>query len=221
MTSFLIPDKPLVRSVRAERSLDAADRQAIERDIHDGVQQRLTALKIRLGMAADRFHERGEREAELAFAELADQMDEAIDELRAIARGVYPALLASDGLGGALAAAGRRAAAPVTVTAAGTRRYPPEIELAVYFTALAAIDNAEKHAGSATIAVSISEAWGRLRFSVSDDGSGFDPGRGSRGAGLTNMRARLAAVGGSLEIESGPSCGTRVSGTVPLQCVRT
>ena len=198
------------------RSVDVADRLALERDIHDGVQQRLTALRIRLGIAADEFSAWGNADAGAAFATFGDQVAEAIDELRAIAHGIYPPLLASDGLATALADACRRASSPVSVVTTGTGRYSPEIELAVYFTAPAAIDNTEKHARPGPVTVALSHTGDRLRFSISDEGPGFDPARVAAGGGLTNMRARLAAVGGSLEVESHPAHGTRVAGTVPL-----
>jgi signal transduction histidine kinase len=202
--------------VRGLPSLAGADHVAIERDIRDGVQQQLTALRIRLSMAAEDFSGSGDPRAGAAFATFGDQVDEVIDDLRAIARGICPPLLASGGLSAALAAAGRRASSPVSVVATGTRRYSSDVELAVYFTVLAAIDNAEKHAGPGRVTVALSDTGDQLSFSISDEGGGFDPARVAAGGGLTNMRARLAAVGGSLEVESHPSQGTRIAGTVPL-----
>jgi signal transduction histidine kinase len=202
--------------VRNVRSYDAPVRLAIAPDIHDGVQHRLTALRIRLSMAAKTFSGSGDPEAGAAFATFGDQVAEVIDELRAIARGIRPPLLASGGLSAALAAAGGRASAPVSVIATGTGRYSSEVELAVYLTALAAIDNAERHAGPGRVTVALSETGERLSFSISDEGPGFDPARVAAGGGIANMRARLAALGGSLEVESHPSQGTRIVGTVPL-----
>jgi signal transduction histidine kinase len=103
----------------------------------------------------------------------------------------------------------------VSVVATGARRYSSEVELAVYFTVLAAIDDAEVHTGPRRVTVALQETGERLSFSIIDEGAGFDPARVAAGGGLTNMRARLAAVGGSLELQSHPSQGTRIAGTVP------
>ena len=119
-----------------------AERERIEKDLHDGAQQRLTGVRIRLAEGAERFHE-DERIGQL-LRDLGREVQDAIDELRQFAQGVYPQLLTSGGLSAALAAAGRRAAQPVRVLARGVRRYPPEVEIAVYFTCLAAMDNAAK-----------------------------------------------------------------------------
>ena len=126
-----------------------ADRRRIERDLHDGVQQRLTGLRIRLALAAESFQERGDTDASAALNGFGEEVQQAIEEVRAFARGVYPLMLASEGLGAALVSASRYAAEPITVSARGIRRCRPEVESAVYFTCLAAIDNAAKHAGPA------------------------------------------------------------------------
>lgn len=144
-----------------------------------------------------------------------EEAEQAIDEVRALARGVYPALLASSGLCPALVSASRCAAAPVSVSARGIRRCRPEVENAVYFTCLAAIDNAAKHAGPAQISVDARDTADALHFTVCDTGCGFSPDRTSSGAGMTNMRDRIAALGGTLSVDSGPSRGTRLHCSVP------
>ena len=192
-----------------------ADLQRIERDLHDGVQQRLTGLRIRLALAAESFQERGDTDASAALTGFGDEVQEAIEQVRAFARGVYPLLLASEGLGAALVSASRYAADPITVSARGIRRCRPEVESAVYFTCLAAIDNAAKHAGPADVSVRAWDTAQALHFTVSDTGCGFDPNRTPSGAGLSNMRDRIAAVGGTLAVDSRPSHGTRLRGTVP------
>jgi signal transduction histidine kinase len=192
-----------------------ADRQRIERDLHDGIQQRLTGLRIRLAVAADGFQARGDTDASAALNRFGDEVQEAIEEIRAFARGVYPELLASMGLGAALASASRYAAAPVTVSARGIRRRRPEVENAVYFTCLAAIDNAAKHAGPAQISVHLWDTAHALQFTVCDTGCGFDLSRTPAGAGLTNMRDRITALGGTLTVDSSPAHGTRLHGSVP------
>jgi signal transduction histidine kinase len=192
-----------------------ADRQRIERDLHDGVQQRLTWLRIRLALAAEAFQQRGDTDASAALNGFGDEVEQAIEEVRAFARGVYPPLLAAEGLGAALVSASRYAAEPITVSARGIRRCRPEVESAVYFTCLAAIDNAAKHAGPARVSVRVWDTAQALHFTVSDTGCGFDPKRAPIGAGLSNMHDRIAAVGGTLAVDSRPSQGTRLRGSVP------
>jgi signal transduction histidine kinase len=192
-----------------------ADRQRIERDLHDGVQQRLTGLRVRLALAAESFQERGDTDASAALNGFGEEIQQAIEEVRAFARGVYPLLLASEGLGAALVSASRYTAAPVTVSARGIRRCRPEVESAVYFTCLAAIDNAAKHAGPAEVSVRAWDTAHGLHFTVGDTGCGFDPNATPSGAGLSNMHDRIAAVGGTLAIDSRPAHGTRLHGSVP------
>ena len=144
-----------------------------------------------------------------------EEVQQAIEEVRAFARGVYPLLLASEGLGAALVSASRHAAAPITVSARGISRCRPEVESAVYFTCLAAIDNAAKHAGPAEVYLRAWDTAQALHFTVRDTGCGFDPDATPNGAGLTNMHDRIAAVGGTLAVHSRPSHGTRLHGTIP------
>jgi signal transduction histidine kinase len=192
-----------------------ADRQRIERDLHDGVQQRLVGLRIRLALAAESFQERGDTDASAALNGFGEEVQQAIEEVRAFARGVYPLLLASEGLGAALVSASRYAAAPITVSARGIRRCRPEVESAVYFTCLAAIDNAAKHAGPADVSVRAWDTAQALHFTVGDTGRGFDRNATPSGAGLSNMHDRIAAIGGTLAVDSRPSHGTRLHGSVP------
>jgi signal transduction histidine kinase len=190
------------------------ERRRIERDLHDGAQQRLVALRVRLGLVAERLDEDAPSSAG-AVRDLERQVDETIDEVRSFARGIYPSLLAERGLTEALRAAGRSAPVPTIVDAALIGRYPPEIEATVYFSCMEALQNAAKHARGATgVTISLSHN-PHLRFAVSDDGSGFDTAHTNGGAGLTNIRDRLAAVGGALHVESGPGSGTRISGVIP------
>jgi signal transduction histidine kinase len=201
----------------ARRLVAAADaeRERIEQDLHDGVQQQLSALRIRLALAADSFHERGDTEASEALEGFGDDVDDAIDNVRDVARGVYPALLTSDGLSAALIAAARRGAPGVTVHGHDLRRCRQEVETAVYFSCLAALDNAAKHAGARQVSVRLTDTGDALRFAVRDSGAGFDPRRTHAGRGIAHMRDRLTAIGGTLTIDSAPAQGTRVSGHVP------
>lgn len=207
-----------LREVRASRKRLAVaadtERQRIERDIHDGAQQQLTALQIRLEMAAERHHTHDEDEISTELRRFARDLEEAIEELRELAHGVYPPLLASAGLGAALTSAARHAARPVTISCR-IGRSTPEVERAVYFSCVEAMQNAAKHAGPSDVAVKVWETADALRFSVRDTGNGFDPASAPAGAGITNMRDRVGAVGGTLIIDTSPSKGTGVTGEVP------
>jgi signal transduction histidine kinase len=190
------------------------ERRRIERDLHDGAQQRLVALRVRLSLVADGIDAQSPDSAH-AIRELEDQVDETIDEVRSFARGIYPSLLAERGLTEALRAAGRSAPVPTIVDAASIGRYPPEIEATIYFSCMEALQNAAKHAHGATgVTIALTHN-PHLRFEVSDDGDGFDPSNTNGGTGITNLRDRLSAVGGELHVESSPGHGTRISGVIP------
>jgi signal transduction histidine kinase len=191
------------------------ERRRIERDLHDGAQQRLVALRIRLGLAGELMREDPARGPELV-RELGTEAEEALEEVRSLAHGVYPSLLADQGLTDALRALSRNGSL-VSRVDGSVGRFAPEIESAVYFCCLEALQNATKHAAEATsVTISVFED-DELRFVVEDDGAGFDQSRLRPGEGLTNMQDRLAAVGGELLIESRPGAGTRVSGRIPLR----
>ena len=199
------------------RIVAAADgeRRRIERNLHDGAQQRLTALAIKLSLACELAESHDDQVAEL-LAELRTDVREAADELRCLAHGIYPPVLVESGLAAALSAVARRSTLPITVHAAPLRRYPAEIEAAVYFCCLEAIQNACKHAGDrARLDVRVWADDAALAFEVSDDGQGFQASRCGLGAGFVNMQDRLCALGGSLRVESAPGQGTRVAGSVP------
>jgi signal transduction histidine kinase len=203
------------RTTRDVLAAGDAERERLAQDLHDGAQQHLTALRVRLSLAADCFGERGETEASAVLQEFGDDVDHLIDELRHLAHGIYPALLTSFGLAPALTSAGERSGRAVTVQANGVRRCRPEVEIAVYFSCLAALDNAAKHAGPVPVSVDLSDTGGALDFTVCDSGAGFDPAETQVGAGIANMRDRIAAVGGTLAVDSAPGRGTRVHGSVP------
>jgi signal transduction histidine kinase len=193
-----------------------AERRRIERDLHDGAQQRLISLMVGLGEARELLTS-DSRAASVALNELKQELEGALDELRDLARGIYPPLLWDSGLPDALSAAAARAPIACRVETDGVGRYPSELEAAVYFCCVEAIQNASKHAGEAARAsISICEEADRLVFAVRDDGKGFEPGQARPGIGLTSMDDRLGAIGGRLEIESAPGRGTQVRGSVPL-----
>lgn len=193
-----------------------AERRRIERDLHDGAQQYLVAIAVKAGLIQQLAGVDAARGKAL-LDELASDTQSALDELRSLAHGIYPPLLSSAGLGEALGAACRRAPLPTDLDAADLRRYAPQLEAAVYFCCLEALQNAAKYAGrDASARVAIWEEAGGLLFEVADDGVGFDAAQFNAGAGLTNMSDRLGAVGGRLSIESQPGKGTRVKGAIPL-----
>ena len=195
---------------------DAARRQ-IERNLHDGAQQHLVALAVNLRLARQ-IAESDVDVAKQMLEQLGHDLQDAVQELRNLAHGIYPPLLVDRGLAEALSAAGGRAALPTTVSANGIGRYSPEVEAAVYFCCLEAMQNAGKHAGDgATIQVRVWEDEGALFFEVADDGAGFDPStRATPGAGFVNMGDRVGAIDGTLGVESAPGQGTRVSGRIPV-----
>src|SRR5437764_11031467 len=188
-----------------------AERRRIERNLHDGAQQHLVALAVKVRLL-EQLAERDPERARSLMTQLQADVRSAIEELRSLAYGIYPPLLSSAGLGVAMSAACRRAPLPASVEAAGVARHALEIEAAVYFCCLEALQNAAKHAGpGASARVRIWEDAGGLLFEVSDDGAGFAPTDHADGAGLTNMRDRLGAVGGSMRVES-DSQVTRIQG---------
>jgi signal transduction histidine kinase len=205
-----------LRASRA-RILAAADaeRRRIERDLHDGGQQRLVALRIRLELAEELMKQDAGR-ARSMLQTLGSEIDNALDELRSLAAGVYPSLLVARGLADAIRTAALQSPVPTVVEVDGSDHYPQEIETAAYFCCIEALQNVAKHAPDATSASIALSRNGDLRFEVRDDGPGFVVDEGAAGDGLMNMRDRLAAVGGELEIRSTPGSGTVVVGTIPV-----
>jgi signal transduction histidine kinase len=201
---------------RASRLTAEQDtRQKIERDLHDGAQQRLLALRLKLGLVANDLAERDPAGAQ-ALGALERDVDAAIDDLRSLARGIYPYVLVGTGLREALRATGRGAALPTRVQADRLGRYSPEIETTVYFSCSEALQNAAKHAVAATgVTISVWQDQ-ELHFEVRDDGEGFDVERTPHGTGLRNLTDRLSVVGGTMRIESAPGHGTALSGSIPL-----
>ena len=189
-------------------------RRMIERNLHDGAQQHLVALAVQLKLVRQ-MAERDPSQVADRIDALSDAVDETLQELRDLAHGIYPPLLADKGLPDALASAARRATVPVTVVTDGLGRYGADAEATVYFCVLEALQNAGKYAGDdASVTVEVREEAGSLVFVVADDGAGFDvQGRGT-GAGFTNMLDRLGALGGTLRVESAPGRGTKITGVV-------
>jgi signal transduction histidine kinase len=200
-----------------QRLVSAQDeeRRRLERNLHDGAQQHLVALKVKLGLA-EMLMGRDPDKARLTIDQLKSDADDALDTLRDLARGIYPPLLAEKGLGAALEAQARKATVVVTVDADGIGRYPQDVEAAVYFSVLEALQNVQKYAGALHVRIHVDEVDGELRFSVDDDGRGFDVAATRRGSGLVNMADRLDALGGRLQVSSTVGTGTSIAGRVTV-----
>jgi signal transduction histidine kinase len=191
------------------------ERRRIERNIHDGAQQQLVALAVQARMAESLAGTDPERERELLHM-VQRGLQDALEDLRDLARGIYPPLLADQGLGAALEAQARRSPVPVAVEPEGVGRYAQEAEAAVYFCVLEALQNVAKYAEASSATVRLRASAGELRFEVEDDGRGFDPAATGFGTGVQGMVDRLAALGGELEVLSEPGRGTTVVGTLPV-----
>jgi signal transduction histidine kinase len=209
-----------LEEIRASRQrLVAAqddERRRIERNIHDGAQQQLVALAIKLTLAGGLIGSDTDGEREL-LAELRRDAAGAAEDLRDLARGIYPSLLAGAGLPAALEAQARKAPVPTVVTADGVGRYPQDVEAAVYFCVLEALQNVTKYAGARRARVRLAISGPCLEFEVADDGAGFDPGSKGYGTGLQGMADRLHAHGGSLTVRSSPGAGTTILGRLPCR----
>jgi histidine kinase/DNA gyrase B/HSP90-like ATPase/histidine kinase len=177
-------------------------------------QQRVEALRVKLGLARSLAGTDPSRAAKLV-GQLAADADEALQTLRDLARGIYPPLLADRGLAAAVEAQARRSAVPVVAEADEVGRYEREVEAAVYFCVLEALQNVQKYASAGQATVRLWSHDGELVFEVADDGRGFDVRAAPSGGGLTNMADRLDALGGGLRVDSAPGRGTRLRGTVP------
>jgi signal transduction histidine kinase len=199
------------------RIVAAADdqRRRIERDIHDGAQQQLLAIAAKLAAAESAAGQDEERERALV-AQLKAETSGALQALRELARGIYPPLLADQGLTAAVITQANKAPVPVKVDAGGLGRYPAEIETAIYFCCVEALQNAARHAPDSAVRISLAEDGGQVVFAVTDDGPGFDPAAPAAGSGLRNMSDRLAALGGSCQVDSRPGRGTTVAGRIEL-----
>jgi signal transduction histidine kinase len=196
------------------------ERRRLERNLHDGAQQHLVAIKVKLGLV-EMLATRDPEKAKATILALKHDADEALETLRDLARGIYPPLLAEKGLAAALQSQAGKATLPVHVDADGVGRYPQETEAALYFCTLEALQNVQKYAQASSATVRLREEGAQLAVEVSDDGRGFDATATTRGAGLTNMEDRLDALGGTLQIQSSPSHGTTLRATVPALRVVT
>jgi signal transduction histidine kinase len=216
---LVLRNAALIEDLRASRQrLVAAqdqERRRIERNIHDGAQQQLVAIAVKLKLA-DSLVSKDERRAREMLSELHSETRQALDDLRDLARGIYPPLLADKGLAAALEAQARKSPVAVTVETDGVGRHHQETEAAVYFSCLEALQNVVKYAQASRVAVRLTQDHGTLTFEVADDGRGFDPAAVGHGTGLQGIADRLAALGGELIVRSAPGDGTTVAGRVPV-----
>lgn len=213
----------LIEDLRESRKriVTAQDERArkLERDLHDGAQQQLVALTVKLRL----LRQLGERDRSKAAAlaeQLQDDAQRALDDLRDLARGIYPPLLADKGLSEALSSQARRSSVPVTVETNSIGRYARDVESAVYFCTLEALNNVAKYADATQAIVRLQHTNGQLMFTVVDDGRGFDPEATTPGTGLQGMVDRLEAIGGCLDVSSARGRGTMVTGRVPIGATR-
>ena len=191
------------------------ERRRIERDLHDGAQQRLIAIGIGLSQAKQLCTAEPARAAAMLDA-LRQELRVAHDELRDLAQGVYPPVLTEHGLGAALQSAADRSPVPVTVALGPIGRHPREVEAALYFCCVEALQNAVKHAGATSIVLAGGRDDSTVWFSVADDGAGFDPATERPGSGVVNVRDRLGSIGGGVDLVTRPGAGVTVRGYVPV-----
>jgi len=214
---LVLSNAGLFEDLRASRQrlVTAQDeaRRRLERNIHDGAQQDLVALAIKLKLAATAVDDDPARQM---LGELQADAAGALANLRDLARGIYPPLLADLGLVAALGAQAAKSPLPVTVDADGIGRFGQDTEAAVYFCCLEALQNIAKYAHASSARICLQAHDGTLRFTVSDDGTGYDARHTPMGSGLRNMADRLAALGGRLEIRSAPGQGTTLTAQLPV-----
>jgi signal transduction histidine kinase len=209
----------LIEDLRASRqrlvSAQDEERRRLERNLHDGAQQDLVALAIKLRLAG-MVVEEDTAEAKQLIGELQEVAAGALSNLRDLARGIYPPLLADRGLAAALRAQADKSPVPVLLDTDSIGRFDQDIEAAVYFCCLEALQNIGKYAAASEVRICVAATDGLLRFTVSDDGAGYDTSHTPMGSGQRNMADRLAALDGRLEVRSVPCKGTTISAHLPL-----
>jgi signal transduction histidine kinase len=209
----------LIEELRASRqrlvTAQDEERRRLERNIHDGAQQQLVALSVKANLARQ-ITARDPAKTEEMLEQLQAEAQDALENLRDLARGIYPPLLADKGLAAALDSQARRSAIPVTVQGDGIGRFSQAIEAAVYFSVLEGLQNVSKYAGASQAVVRVSRVDDLLGFEVTDDGVGFDADRTTYGTGLQGIADRLAALDGTLEVRSELGRGTTLIGRVPV-----
>jgi signal transduction histidine kinase len=216
---LVLRNAALIEDLRRSRQRIVAaqdeERRRLERNLHDGAQQQLVALAVKLRLVESQIPTHPQTAVRMT-REVGSDVGDALDTLRDLARGIYPPLLADRGLAVALEAQARKTSMPVTVVADGVGRYPQDVEAAVYFSCLEALQNVAKYAEatSATILLSCEDG---LAFEIRDDGRGFDPTATSLGSGLQGIADRVSATGGTLDVRSSPGRGTTIAGRIPAE----
>ncbi|MDP9300271.1 MAG: sensor histidine kinase, partial [Actinomycetota bacterium] len=209
----------LIEELRASRQrlvvAQDEERRKIERNLHDGAQQQLVALQVKLRLAEELL-ERDATKGQEAIAALQADTNGALENLRDLARGIYPPLLADQGLTAALEAQARKTTVPTSVEADDLGRYAPEVEATIYFCTLEALQNVAKYAAATRTLIRLGREDGVVTFEIEDDGAGFDARATGYGTGLRGMADRLDAIGGSLEVRSALGRGTTIAGRVPI-----
>jgi signal transduction histidine kinase len=215
---LVLQNARLIDDLRASRrrlvTAQDEERRRLERNIHDGAQQQLVALTVKARLA-EQMIDRDPAKARELVAQIGAETTGTLEDLRDLARGIYPPLLADKGLAAALEAQGRKAAVPVAVEADGVGRLDRDVEAGVYFCVLEALNNVAKYAGASHVDVRLWWQDGEVVFVVSDDGVGFDPATRGYGTGLRGMADRLEALSGTLEVQSAPRAGTKILGRIP------
>jgi signal transduction histidine kinase len=216
---ILVRTANLQRDLRRARvrALDAADleRRRIQRDLHDSAQQRLVSVRIQLGLLAERAALDDDR---VSIEQLGRGLDDALADIRSVTRDGSPRTLAGFGVAEALRSVAAQAPLPILIEANGFGRLPPEIERAVYYSCVEALQNSVKHGGpNATVRIVLRGIPAGVSFLVEDSGVGFEAGRSRSGAGLQNLADRVGALGGRLTIDSRLGTGTRIRGEIPLR----
>jgi signal transduction histidine kinase len=192
--------------------LGLGERRRLERDLHDGAQQRLVALALTLRMAREKLGPDA-GEAGCLLDRSRQELDEALEEIRELARGIHPRVLSDRGLGAAVEALAHRAPLPVEVGEVPAHELPEQVELAAYFVVSEALTNVAKHASATHASVTLTKSDGRLALEISDDGVGGADS--DLGTGLRGLSDRLAAIEGQLEVDSEPGRGTTVRASIP------
>jgi signal transduction histidine kinase len=216
---LVLRNAALIEDLRRSRQRIVAaqdeERRRLERNLHDGAQQQLVALAVKLRLVESQIPTHPETAVRMT-REVGSDVGDALDTLRDLARGIYPPLLADQGLAVALEAQARKTTVPVTVDADGVGRYPQDVEAAVYFSCLEALQNVAKYAEASNATIRLSSRDG-LAFEIRDDGRGFDATVTSLGSGLQGIADRVAATGGTLDVRSSPGRGTTIAGRIPTE----
>lgn len=206
----------LQESRRRLVEIQDSERRRLERDLHDGAQQQVVALKLKIGIAEHLARRHGEDDLADSLRALAEETQKAVDEIRTLARGIFPPLLESEDLGAAIRSRAAGSSIPIEVIGNGHHDYPADVESALYFAAVEAMENAQRHGAASLVQITFGPFDGGVEIAVSDDGTGFDVSTTGEGPGLTGIRDRVEALGGNLDVNSAPGEGTTLRIRIPV-----